>query len=159
MSVYNVPFTSSLQMWSPSPSINYNFNITTATEVPFTATEAVPTVRPRFFHHEPVFYPSACMICGLLHHPVPHTVMQQQHPTSSPPVMITPAPLEPTLPPSIPKSGKMKRRKRTRSHNTIFTIQFKTMSRKFTRFFALFLKAPLLFRRHNIYPVKRDRLD
>ncbi|CAO3651362.1 unnamed protein product [Mucor hiemalis] len=156
MSVYNVPFTSSLQMWSPSSSIDYNFNITTATEMPFTSTQ-VPTMKPHFFHHEPVLYPSACMICGLLHHPVPQTVMQQ-YPTESP-IMTTPAPLEPTLPPSIPKVGKMKR-KRVRNQPTLFTKQFKAMSKKFARFFTFILKAPLVNRRrHNIYPVKRDRLD
>lgn len=157
MSLYNhhVPFTSNLNMWSPSPSITAIHNATTVT----------PTTNFNY-HHEPVYYPSACIICGLPHHPVPHTLMQQQDnhdvvnmlPAA---ILATPAPSE-SIQPTPPKCIKKTRNRRfsisrqhrnnSKTYKTLVST-IRQIAIKFVRMMTVVLKAPPNIRRHNIYPI------
>lgn len=119
-----VPFTSHLEMWSPSPSIN-NFSSFTPTSI---------VVRDSYYH-EPVFYPSDCMLCGL-----PHTRMQTN--TTHLPAISTPAPFK-------------KRRTRNmqrKPKKLIYSVRL--VLHKLIRICTVALKAPLTTKRH-VYPIKR----
>lgn len=160
MSLYNVPFTSKLEMWSPSPSVTmnyYNHNNNNFNNTAITVTE--PSSR-FFHHHEVLLYPSACIVCGLPHHPAPHTVMEYQTPS---PAITTPAPtesyLQPTLTTNIIKRSSSRSYKRHVKPHKKISLQFKYMTRKFIRILALVIKAPLNRHSSSIYPVKRDRAD
>lgn len=156
----HVPFTSNLQMWSPSSSlISLDFNLTA---YPYATAASTQTAAPNHYHHEPLFYPAACIICGLFHHPVPHTMMNsatEQYPSSTAVAtattntitIITPAPSSSSLP-TIPlerrrrkKHGKITRKMKNRLLTCIQSIYFRLMS-TFTTPFR---------KRHNIYPLKR----
>jgi hypothetical protein len=146
-------------MWSPSPSvttIDFNYNTTTTIPTNFN------------YHHEAMFYPSACIICGLPHHPVPHTLMQQKdydHNVVVAPAIATPAPSESVHPPSSPKSIKSKtnrrfarqqQKKKHRSYNKRLMASIRTVFIKFIKMISIVPKAPSI-RRHNIYPIiKRE---
>ncbi|EPB92714.1 hypothetical protein HMPREF1544_00443, partial [Mucor circinelloides 1006PhL] len=53
----HVPFTSNLQMWSPSPSlVSLDLNMTA---FPYSTAASTQTVAPNYYHHEPLFYPAA----------------------------------------------------------------------------------------------------
>lgn len=83
------PFTNDLQMWSPTPSIEYH-NISTED---FNYSTMQPSFHcnyyeSRNYHHEPLYYPAVCMLCGL-----PHTKTSLiPSPTACQP-MTTPAPV------------------------------------------------------------------
>ncbi|OAD07181.1 hypothetical protein MUCCIDRAFT_107782 [Mucor lusitanicus CBS 277.49] len=56
----HVPFTSNLQMWSPSSSlISLDFNMTA---YPYATAASTQTAAPNHYHHEPLFYPAALSI-------------------------------------------------------------------------------------------------
>lgn len=155
----HVPFTSNLQMWSPSPSlVSLDFNMTAFSHSTAASTQ---TVAPNYYHHEPLFYPAACIICGLFHHPVPHTMMNsatERHPPStavatatSTITIITPAPSSSSLPiiplerPRKKKHGKITRKMKNRLLTCVQSVYFRLIS-TFTIPFR---------KRHNIYPLKR----
>lgn len=135
MSIYQVPFTSHLEMWSPSPSIS-NFSSVTPTTV-----TREPYFDSRLYHHEPIFYPTECILCGL-----PHTRMQSS--LNSPPVT-TPAPTPPR------RRSRIVHRKSHKKY--IYSIRFAI--HKFLRICTIALKAPLVTKRH-VYPVvKREMAE
>ncbi|KAI8645386.1 hypothetical protein BD408DRAFT_411827 [Parasitella parasitica] len=154
----HVPFTSNLQMWSPaSSSVSLDFNVTA---FPYSTAASTHTAA-NYYHHEPLFYPAACIICGLFHHPVPHTMMNSaaEHARSvatavatatSTITIITPAPSIKSLP-IIPLERKKRKkcpRMTRKSKNRLFKY-FKTTFRKLITF-----KIPLR-KRYNIHPLKR----
>lgn len=154
----HVPFTSNLQMWSPSSSsISLDYNMT---EFPYSTAVSTQTAA-NYYHHEPLFYPAACIICGLFHHPVPHTTMNSatQQPSSvvvattatTTITILTPAPSTSSLP-IIPleRKRKMKHGKMTRKMKYRFIKYIQMIYHKFIYAFKISFK-----KRHNIYPLKR----
>lgn len=140
MSLYNNcgPFTSHLEMWSPSSSTNDMYSIITPNM--FSATPESHLDYSRFYHHEPVFYPAGCMICGLSHQPImTHTITEQT----------TPAP-KPS--PSVRRTRLIQQNK---SKPFIRSIRYTL--HKFIRICTSF-KISFSIKSHNVYPVKRKTL-
>lgn len=119
-----VPFTSHLEMWSPSPSVS-NFSVITPTSI---------VVRDSYYH-EPVFYPSDCMLCGL-----PHTRMQPN--STHLPAISTPAPFY-----------KKRRTRNVQKKPKKFIYSVRLVIHKLIRICTVALKAPLTKR--HVYPIKR----
>ncbi|KAL4210333.1 hypothetical protein CU097_008653 [Rhizopus azygosporus] len=68
MPVFHDTFTSSLAMWSPSTLSSLSLYATAWNDV---------NERTKYYH-EPVYYPAACIICGLSHHPTTTTNEKEQ---------------------------------------------------------------------------------
>jgi hypothetical protein len=173
MSNHHVPFTSNLQMWSPSSSITLdcsNNTITKAAEPrPYYYTSSV-TEESRYYYHEPIMYPAYCMLCGLPHH-YHHTVTKPSTTiaackTSA--ALITPAPLENRLPvlslerpqPKISRKHFLKLQRPIGKHQKsrrLVSIMRKVCC-KVLRICSLVVNAPLT-RRHNIYPVRKHQYE
>ncbi|CEI97779.1 hypothetical protein RMCBS344292_11905 [Rhizopus microsporus] len=68
MPVFHDTFISSLAMWSPSTLSSLSLYATARNDV---------NERTKYYH-EPVYYPAACIICGLSHHPTTTTNEKEQ---------------------------------------------------------------------------------
>lgn len=142
MSLYNNhgPFTSQIEMWSPSTSTNnIQLNITP------TLFSATPDSYSRFYHHEPVFYPAGCMICGLSHYPIVSHTEKEYSPTLTHTAITTPAP--------TPLSTKRKRRfiNQSKKHKPIIQ-SIRVAMRKLLKACHNFAFKPFSIKNHNVYP-------
>ncbi|RCH91255.1 hypothetical protein CU098_008535 [Rhizopus stolonifer] len=81
MPAFQDEFTTSLAMWSP-PATSFVY-IDSSPILHRSTTE---------YYHEPVYYPLACIICGLPHHPATYHKTKTFENTS---VIITPTPYQP----------------------------------------------------------------
>jgi hypothetical protein len=158
----HVPFTSNLQMWSPSSSITLdcsNNTITSAEPRPYYYITSA-TEESRYYYHEPIMYPAYCMLCGLPHH-YHHTVPKPACTITSP-AIITPAPSETHLPVhSLERSQpkfirkhflKLQRPIRKNQKSRHLLLVMRKMCYKVLHICSVVVKAPLA-RVHNIYPV------
>ncbi|KAI8886109.1 hypothetical protein K501DRAFT_283992 [Backusella circina FSU 941] len=157
-------FTDSLSMWSPISSIYFDHNnnndtgITASPTIQYTVNDYFYQHQDydesRYFHHEPVVYPSACIICGLPHHPVPHTAMseevQETYTFES-----TPAPRKPNKKQNHLKTASHDLEKRNKKKQQDWVTLIRGL---FYRWLSVCQNSirPSRRKRHNIYPVKKE---
>ncbi|KAI8993158.1 hypothetical protein BDB01DRAFT_775365 [Pilobolus umbonatus] len=155
--VHQTLFTETLSMWSPLSSMSHsmNFNLTPSPTIP-------NTENTRLYHHDPVFYPETCIICGLPHEPTIRSKIKSMYVTLNQENKAHSAIIS-TMAPSPQHKMIINKKLNKRDPRRIFLIQKKrNMGRKicsmvyssFRQFHRMLKYILPSNKRHNIYPSK-----